>query len=204
MNCRNWTIELVECARTGFEPRADLRQHLEHCSPCKERWNDERNLSARFQAMRAAAAARRQSPAKRAELLREFQSAHQRLIPSSLKWSLSIAAVLLLAIALGRAWRNDRGAATHAIEIAEYTPVESDSLADLNKGSEDDGFLPVPYAPPLATGEFVRVVRTELHPIALARMGIDVESYPDEIAADLILGEDGFPRAVRLLGEKQF
>jgi hypothetical protein len=35
-------------------------------------------------------------------------------------------------------------------------------------------------------------------------MGIDVESYPDEIAADVVLGEDGLPRAVRLLEEKQF
>jgi len=198
VNCRNWIVELVECARTDFEPGADLRQHLEHCPPCRERWDDERNLSARFQTMRAAAPARRQSPAKRAELMREFQSAHQTLIPASLKWSLSIAAVLLLAIALGWAWRNDRGATSNAIEIAE------NSLADLNKGAEDDDFLPVPYAPPLATGEFVRVVRTELRPIALARMGIDVESYPDEIAADVVLGEDGLPRAVRLLEEKQF
>jgi len=204
VNCRNWIVELVECARTDFEPRAELRQHLEHCPPCRERWDDERNLSARFQTMRATASARKRSPAKRAELMREFQSAHQTLIPSSLKWSLSIAAVLLLAIALGRAWRNDRGAASNTIEVAESARVDSDFLADLNKGAEDDGFLPVPYAPPLATGEFVRVVRTELRPIALARMGIDVESYPDEIAADVLLGEDGLPRAVRLLEEKQF
>lgn len=204
MNCRNWIVELVECARTDFEPQAELREHLEHCPPCRERWDEERNLSARFQTMRAAASARTQSPAKRAELMREFQSAHQALIPASLKWSLGIAAVLLLAIALGRTWRNDRGATSNAIAIAENSQVDSDFLADLNRWAEDDGFLPVPFAPPLATGEFVRVVRTELRPIALARMGIDVESYPDEIAADVVLGEDGLPRAVRLLEEKQF
>ena len=204
MNCRNWTIELVESARTGFEPRAELRQHLEQCPSCKERWSDERNLSARFQAMRGAVAARRQSPAKRAELVREFQSAHQTLIPASLKWSLSIAAALLLAIALGRAWRNDGAAVKPAMEIAESSQMDSGSRADLEKGADDDGFLPVPYAPPLASGEFLRVVRTELRPIALTHMGFDVESYPDEIAADVVLGEDGFPRAVRLLEEKQF
>ena len=201
MNCRNWIVELVECARTDLEPGVELRQHLERCPPCRERWNDERNLSLRFQTMRVAAAARNQSPAKRAELMREFRSAHQTLIPASLKWSLSIAAVLLLALALGRTWRNDRGAASNAMGIAENSQVDSDFLADLNRGAEDDGFLPVPYAPPLATGEFVRVVRTELRPVALARMGIDVESYPDEIAADVVLGEDGLPRAVRLLEE---
>ena len=136
MNCRNWIIELVECARTGCEPGAKLREHLEHCAPCRERSDDERNLSARFQIMRAAAAARRQTHAKREEVMREFQSAHQTLIPSSLKWSLTTAAVLLLAIALGRAWRNDRGAATNAIEITENSQADSDSLAALNKGAK--------------------------------------------------------------------
>ncbi|MCU1274572.1 MAG: hypothetical protein JWO48_2003 [Bryobacterales bacterium] len=217
MNCRNWIIELVECARTVLEPGAELREHLEHCAPCRDRWNDERNLSARFQIMRAGAAARRQSQAKREEVMREFQSAHQTLTPSSLKWLLGIAAVLLLAIALGRAWRND-GADTNNFELTGNSQADSDAVAnagtppgeefsqvaEVNGGTQDDGFLPVPYAPPLAAGEFLRVVRTELRPIALARMGIDVDSYLDEIAADVLLGDDGFPRAVRLLGEKQF
>lgn len=136
--------------------------------------------------------------------MREFQSAHQTLIPSSLKLWLGIAAVLLLAIALGRAWRNDRVADANSIEISGNSHADSDAVPDLSRGTEDDDFLPVPYAPPLATGEFIRVVRTELRPIALARMGIDVDSYLDEIAAEVVLGEDGFPRAVRLLGEKQF
>jgi hypothetical protein len=136
--------------------------------------------------------------------MREFQAAHQTLTASSLKWFLGVAAVLLLAIALGRAWRNDRGAEASVNELTENSQSDSDSLADLNRGTEDEGFLPVPYAPPLAAGEFLRVVRTELRPIALARMGIDVDSYLDEIAADVVLGEDGFPRAVRLLGDKQF
>jgi predicted anti-sigma-YlaC factor YlaD len=218
VNCRNWIIELVECARTGVEPGAELREHLEQCAQCRERWDDEKNLSARFQIMRATATARRQSQTKREEVMREFQSAHQTLIPASIKWLLGVAAVVLLAITLGRAWQNDRAADTTNFELTETPQADSNSVAtaeippgeefsqvaELNRGTEDDSFLPVPYAPPLATGEFVRVVRTELRPIALARMGIDVDSYPDEIAADVVLGEDGFPRAVRLLEEKQF
>jgi hypothetical protein len=217
MNCRNWIIELVECARTGFQPDAKLREHLEHCASCRARWDDEKNLSARFLIMRAAAAGRRQSQAAREDIMREFQSAHQVLIPSWLKWSLGIAAVLVLAIVLGRPWRTNRWSDTANFELTDAQAhsghvasaggppgEESSQFAELNRGSEDDEFLPVPYAPPLATGEFIRVVRTELRPIALARMGIDVDSYPDEIAADVVLGEDGFPRAVRLLGEKYF
>jgi hypothetical protein len=109
-----------------------------------------------------------------------------------------------LAIAVGRAWQSNREAATNSIEITENSHADSDSVPDLTRGTDEDGFLLVPYAPPLAAGEFLRVVRTELRPIALARMGIDVDFHLDEIAADIVLGEDGFPRAVRLLEERQF
>jgi hypothetical protein len=57
----------------------------------------------------------------------------------------------------------------------------------------------------LATGEFVRVVRTELRPTALARMGVYVDAAEtDEIPADVLLGEDGFPRGVRVLEAVDF
>ena len=66
-------------------------------------------------------------------------------------------------------------------------------------------FIAVAYAPPLAAGEFVSVLRTELQPAALARMGIDVDtSYTNAIPADVVVGEDGFPRAVRVVSEVEF
>ena len=69
----------------------------------------------------------------------------------------------------------------------------------------NNDFVEVPYAPPLATGEFVRIVRTELRTTALARMGIYVDAAgADEIPADVLLGEDGFPRGVRVLDALDF
>ena len=107
---------------------------------------------------------------------------------------LSAAAVLLLTIAIGYGWRNSRHPA--AIEASIET-VED--LAD------DTGFVAIPFAPPLAPGEFVRVVETELQPIALAHMGIYVDAADSsDIHAELLLGEDGFPRAVRVAEEMQF
>jgi hypothetical protein len=65
-----------------------------------------------------------------------------------------------------------------------------------------DGFIPVPYVPPLAAGELVSVVHTELYPLELARLGVSVDpSWATELPADLLVGEDGFPRAVRVSDE---
>jgi hypothetical protein len=51
----------------------------------------------------------------------------------------------------------------------------------------------------------VQVVRTELRPTALARMGIYVDAIDaDAIPADVMLGEDGFPRGVRVLEAVDF
>jgi hypothetical protein len=127
-------------------------------------------------------------------LMCEFDLAHQSVVPASLKWLLSAAAVLLLTIAIGYGWRNSRRPVT----------IEA-GLEAVEELTDDSGFVAIPYAPPLATGEFVRVVRTELQPIALAHMGIYVDAADSsEIPAEVLLGEDGFPRAVRVVEEMQF
>jgi hypothetical protein len=81
-----------------------------------------------------------------------------------------------------------------------------DVANDAESGSaEDSGFVAVPYAPPLAAGEFVSVVRAQLEPAALARLGILVDSaYGSEIPADIVVGEDGVPRAVRVIEMAEF
>jgi hypothetical protein len=45
----------------------------------------------------------------------------------------------------------------------------------------------------------------ELRPTALARMGMDVDvTSANDISADVLVGQDGAPRAVRVLDEAQF
>jgi hypothetical protein len=84
--------------------------------------------------------------------------------------------------------------------------VQSEDLAGagfLDIG-EANGFIPVPYALPLATGESVRIVRRELNGAELVRMGIDLPGayagdLADDFEADIVLGEDELPRAVQLV-----
>jgi len=192
MNCRRWAVELVECARSGQLPGPELQNHMRYCARCAERWEDERRLSARFQVIRQAAAAWQPSAFRRRQIMLEFEHAHQggfRLWP---KWALSAAAVVLVAVAVTHDWRRPAAKPAAAVAI--------DSASDA--AADDAGFVDVPYAPPLATGELVRVIRTELEPAALARMGIDVDATEGaQIPADILVGEDGFPRGVRVLAE---
>jgi hypothetical protein len=68
----------------------------------------------------------------------------------------------------------------------------------------NDGFITVPYSPPLAPGEMVRVVHTDLYPESLASMGVEVDpAWTGELPADVAVGEDGLPRAVRITGNGQ-
>ena len=205
MNCRVCIAELVECARAGLPPGAQLQDHLRACPPCRERWEGERALSAQFRKMRAHAFTRRQPDAQREQVMRAFEQARPSAFGPSLRWALGMAAVLLLAVALGQVWRSGlvfTGPAKYPIPAISNESVNWVSTAgnwDATDLTSDDDFIEIPYAPPLATGEFVRVVRTELRPTALARMGVYVDAADtDEIPADVLLGEDGSPRGVRL------
>lgn len=216
MNCRACIAELVECARAGLPPGAQLQGHLRACPPCRERWEGERALSVQFQKMRGAALARRRPDAQRERIMRAFAQARPNAFRPSLRWAIGMAAVLLLAVAAGQVWRTGleptgpaKTPITGAAEESANGPAGSTAGTTDAPGRGElissDDFVEVPYAPPLATGEFVRVVRTELRPTALARLGIYVDSTDaDEIPADVLLGEDGFPRGVRVLEAVDF
>jgi hypothetical protein len=199
LTCRESAVELLECARAGQVPAAELQAHLIPCSRCRERWEDERRLTAHFRIMRDAVA-RQPSMAGREELMREFDRAHTGGFPAVWRWALNAAAILLVVLALAYDLRH-RG---HSAENVAEQQKNSVGLQAEDSGDEG-GFVSVPYALPLAPGEFVRVIRTELDPVALAGMGIDVEAADGaEIPADVLLGEDGLPRGVRVLPDNGF
>lgn len=194
MSCREWIAGLVDRARAGDAPGADLERHLAACAACKQRWESELELSAAMTKLRAGAARERSRAESRNELLREFAARQRTRRAQVVKWAL-VAAMLVMAVLLGELWRS---------AVVSHSPGDSEQAMNdaamealgIQAGS---GFVAVPYAPPLAEGEFVRVVRTQLQPAALARMGILVEGgYGDAVTADLVVGQDDLPRAVRL------
>jgi hypothetical protein len=217
MSCSQQTEELVECARRGMEPGAALRSHLAACLGCRERWDIERQLAGHLGIMRRCAQAR-QTPAvrrdaRREDLMREFARTRTAQLRSrkagpSWGWTLAAAAALVVAAFIGHEWGvRTRPPVTPAVRthgVQQAGAILYEASTDASALSSDD-FVAVPYAPPLAPGELIRVLRANLYPQALASMGIDVDPASEEtIPAYVVVGGDGLPRAVRIVDVSDF
>ncbi len=116
--------------------------------------------------------------------MERFAATPRRTIAIPKLW-LALAASLLIGFVLQNTWSHRQS---------------TDSL-DTDWSAE--GFVPVPFVPPLASGEFVKVIHANLQPSDFARMGIDLDTASANlIPADVLLGEDDSPRAVRVSGEE--
>jgi hypothetical protein len=182
----------MERARLGAPAGHALALHLAECPRCAERWEAELELSRGIGDLRSAVAGLRSAPEARARLMAEFDAQRrQTLWHRGFALAMALITILLLVGAVKQVRWAGRGAAPRTIQS------EMDRTAD--ELMADSGFLPVPYAAPLAPGEFVEVVERDLTPAALARMGFVVRSaYNTEVSAELMVGEDGLPRAVRV------
>jgi hypothetical protein len=198
MNCTMAAERLVESARLLDDPDETLRAHLVSCSSCRQQWEEQRELTDGILMLRLSAAPRRSSQARRDMLMHRFAATRPRVRPIA-AWMLTAAAVLLVGALLGRNWADAPGPGIRGPEIRSGRPLYSGEFASLSADPAEDGFIAVPYTPPLAPGEMVSVVHAELYPAALARLGLSVDpAWTAELPADLLVGQDGFPRAVRV------
>jgi hypothetical protein len=183
---------MVERARTGAPASHALAMHLAECSRCAERWESEVELSRAMGDVRAAVASLRSAPEARVRLLAEFDARQRHTrVHRGFVWAMAVVTILLLAGAVKQVRWAGRGAAPHTVQ-ADLDRAADDLMAD-------SGFLPVPFAAPLAPGEYLEVVERDLTPVELARMGFVVRTaYNNEVTAELMVGEDGLPRAVRV------
>jgi len=209
MNCNLAGVELVECARGHGLPDSELESHLAVCSSCRERWEAERELTSHLRVMRIASVPASLEWSK-AVLLREFDANRRRERQVRWMWAMSTAAVLVLSVvALRDVWIKpvagralSGGSAlsgisgtTRAYPVREY-PQQTFAPAE---EVGEKGFIALPFALPSVPGETSGIVRTQLDPAALARMGVSVDpGWTGTLQADLWVGEDGLAQAVRL------
>jgi hypothetical protein len=192
MDCSSATENLVECARRRGTPGSELAAHLRGCGNCRERWEAEWSLTGELKALRQETASARMPAAARADLMSRFE-AQGKVTPirraSGMDrrwlWPAAAAAMLVVSVAVFRPF------VTPAIQ----PPAASEEQTIF----EADGYMPVPYAPPLAPGELLQQVHADLEPAELVSLGVDVDpTLNAELPADLLLGQDGLPRAIRL------
>jgi hypothetical protein len=129
---------------------------------------------------------RQASPATEQLLLSVFRARYRR-IPKLWKFFGAAAACVAIALAsfwVGRAWRP----------APPLVPIARDSITAA-------GFVALPYAQSDVPVEQIVIVRVNLRPADWAALGAAV-TFPrtaHTVSADLLIGQDGVARAVRLV-----
>lgn len=151
---------------------------------------EEQRLSQAMGRLRGALAAERSPAYRKRQLMEEFARIHapERRI-AWFRWASVAATLATFACAVFLIWSSSPG----AMDLASNTEFAIFG---------EEGFVAVPFTPPLAEGESVRIVNREVPGVELARMGIDLPGgYSSDFDADIALGDDGWPRAVRVNSE---
>ena len=226
MNCADFENIVHELAREdacetlGDAATVMARFHAETCGPCAARLAEARTLA---QTLKNAAedSARVEAPEQlEASLSAAFREYHRglertrfRARQSRLRWAewmaLGTAAAVLLAVGawnfsrgrvdgvkkIGSVTANSTGAS--ASEVAQTGPIVETATGE----DATSDFVPVPYGEDLSPDDSGLVVRVSMTRSALGSLGYPVDELDagDVIQADLLVGEDGLPRAVRLV-----
>jgi hypothetical protein len=216
MKCGEVRELLMESARGGAS--AGVLQHVQECAECKRALQNQKMLSA---GMKALVASDTDAPSRvvEAELLARF-ALRARPRSLALPWGAVAAAAAILAGVF--IWTAPRRLEEPLPPIA-VKPPEPVWMAPVERASVDrpkparrrvqpakqvavqaeveSPFVPIPYAAPLLATERAEFVRVNLSATALASLGMPVSgAAPDtRLNAELMLGENGLARAVRLV-----
>lgn len=206
--------------------REAVLEHAAHCTLCSERMADATALAEASHALGENARGLHTPPQVEVALLAAFRSHHRRASwQRTLEWTSigAAAAVLTLFLWLGHGNQKTTSAPTARKDAASRSsaPVQaqaSDSLklngetpaatessvvaeVSANETYAASDFVPVPYSGAIVADDPGMVVRVQLTRASLAQLGYPVAETPDEdlIMADVLVGEDGWPRGVKLI-----
>jgi hypothetical protein len=87
-----------------------------------------------------------------------------------------------------------------AVRHAPRRPVRDESVADAEQASLED-FVPLPASEGLPPASAISLVRMQIEQSALQQYGLEVpaEAAPRTLLAEFVVGEDGLPRAIRII-----
>jgi hypothetical protein len=207
---------------------AIARAHAEACPHCGCRLAEARHLASLVQSASAESRNLAASPRVEQQLLSAFRREHASRrgmnAPRRFAWRAAFvyagavaAAALLSFVLLNRvpdrrpspvvrqsADATVSSPASHQTVIVHKSPAGSSArivpvqATETNIASE---FVPVPYAGRIAPGDSAVIVRVQVPRTALAELGYPVDESQGSgiVQADLLVGEDGWPHAVRIV-----
>jgi hypothetical protein len=227
MTCREFDEVVHEFVRMDLldvSVREAALEHAAHCELCSQRMADATALAESLDSMRRSMREDRTPPQVESALLAAFRNYHRRASwRRTLEWTAVGAAAAVLLIFLWTAGGRSKGPASPAqrkdVSSESQSPQEAKApvatqqeqasasiassataLAETDTYSASD-FVPVPFSGTISADDPGMVVRVQLTRASLAELGYPVAETPDEdlISADVLVGEDGWPRGVKLI-----
>lgn len=192
MSCQFWKPVLFELAR-GFETAQthEALLHARECHECSTLLEEQRYLTQLLQTAASEAKSKvvREIPSN---LLAAFRAGHE-VSKKSHVVSWVRAAILALAILGGWIWYH-----THKFE----EPAKTSSREGILEKEDAGEFIPLQYVENPVNS--FQVVRVEIGSSELQQLGFpgvpEWENYP--VQADIVVGEDGLPHAIRFVNTK--
>jgi hypothetical protein len=226
-------VDVARGRDVGSGTAAAVDSHIQHCAACRARFTREQRLSEGLRALAASVADQGAGAALEARLLDAFAAQPSAVavhpVKPTYRW-LQVAAALILVAGAAAAWQRTRAPRTEAVGsvVAPAAPqqiaktVETPSLATTVKEQPQppqhpvrrprpsrivraEGFVPLPSAASLPDFESGEIVRVDLPITSLPMYGIDIapDARSSMVKADLLIGQDRVPRAIRLVPNRR-
>ena len=200
-------------------------EHAAHCELCSQRMADAAALAEASELMSKSARAEQTPPRVEASLLAAYRNHHRRASwRRGLEWaSVGVAAAVLL-IFLWTVSGRSNGQSSSPVPKKDITsqsgipleaktpatskenggaPTANSAVADVpvSETYVASDFVPVPFTGAITADDPGMIVRVQLTRASLAQLGYPVAETPEEdlILADVLVGEDGWPRGVKLI-----
>jgi hypothetical protein len=227
MTCREFdevVHEFVRMELLDVSVREAVLEHAAHCELCSERMADAASLAEASEMMGNSARGEQTPPGVAASLLAAYRNHHQRASwRRTLEWAGVGAAAAVLLVFLWTVSGRSKGPSSPAprndvsseagMPLEAKAPVTSkqndpplgaDAVvanAPVSQSYAASDFVPVPFTGAITADDPGMIVRVQLTRSSLAQLGYPVAETPDEdlILADVLVGEDGWPRGVKLI-----
>jgi predicted anti-sigma-YlaC factor YlaD len=195
MKCLQFENSISEIVRGERKLSPEEERHLQSCKNCSEQMKSARQLSIALQITREDSRGLSASTRVQNNLLEELRK--RKGTKHVWMWRLSRIAAVLFFIALTASW-----VVRHQKPEDTAQPIESAAQADSTEITT--GFIPLTHGS-LASSS-VQMIRVKLPRSALMQFGLPVNvDHPDQmIDADVIVGEEGLPHAIRFIESTNF
>jgi anti-sigma factor RsiW len=193
MNCRQITFDLIDCARgVALDPSrgAALDNHLRSCEKCAALLERQRAMSVALRRLADEQQVSSLDAGRLSALLGSFDRTRRRSRGETIAVGLSLAASVLIVVSL-----------SVGLQRPALAPRASDAVAATHAvpTSADAAFVVLPGADALPRLESGRVIRIEISESELGSVGLWPPVHAGTVQADVLVGQDGLPRAVRLV-----